>query len=628
MTALPVVANLPALQPPDSRVLTNQTIDPSKAADAKPFILVRPFVALWHWLFPPTLAQQDRQSLVARWIAAGLLLVVSITLCVLGFIYAKPIQDAYQDWRAERLVKEARQLVEDGQIANAVFKAQEAVIMAPDNINAIRLNTEFLTLMKRNEAIHFLDRLDKKGATTPADKMVRVRALLNLNRNKEASAVLEDLLSDQPLTDSLMKLAEAVWGERQQGTMLLSVLKKYTAKHPDDRPNLLRLAQVQVESRVPLEISDGMQSLWQLADGDDEAALAAIEYLDRLESLPPDEINHLIERLRGHPKATGWHRVAALKRQLLQNPYRRPMIIQQAIEEARGKSREDLVPMVRFLVEQREYLQILSLVTEQEAMEYQPLLENYLNALTQLQRFDEVERLVNNPKVESILSTSVSAFYRAHLAYVTRKPVEDVRSAIISAKVAAEQEGRGQLVLAVAKYAEERGFQDIAEDGYKAAALLGKMTERDGYQGLIRTTAANGNTEGLIKAAQEATRRWPDDQSYMERYLYANLLAGRELERSLQKVLNLLDSQPRDHQRRLLAALAYWRITDLATAANYLEQTDAAGLTPGQKAVYAAIIRERGTQEAVDTARAVLRTIPPVAKMLPEERACFAKASK
>jgi len=608
-------------------VLTNQTIDPNQTGQPKPFILFRPFVAVWHFLVPPTQAHKDRQSATARWAARISIIVFCLALITLAFIYAKPIQDSYQDWQADKLVNESRRMAEDGQIVNAVFKAQDAYKIAPDNINAIRLNTEFMTAMKRPEALFFLDKLEEKGATELQDKQTRVKALLNLDRSKEAATLMEEVLSQSPSDPVTMKLAEDVWGKSQKNSILLKTLKNYAKEHPEDASHSLRLAKIQTDSGNPNEVSDGLRRAWEVALRDDPLGLQALEFLDSFESLPPDEATELIQRLRAHPKATGWHLVAALRRQLLLNPAQRVNLIQEAIELTRGKTREDLVPMIRWLVEQQQFLQVLALVSEEDAKGYQPLLENYLTALTMLKRFEDLERLVKDPKVEAILNQSVSAFYRAHLAFVMNKPADEIRSALMVAKNAADIERRGELCMKIGEYAEARGFSDIAEQAYKSAAQ-NPRTDRIGYQGLLRASEANGNTEGLLEAATAAVQRWPDDPIYVERFLYVNLLAGRQLELTLLEVQKLLEQRPEDQLRRLLTALAHWRLSDFKAATPLLQKMDISQLSAGQKAIFAAIARDSETNNSVQAARDVILSIDPQAKMLPEERICLTKATR
>lgn len=610
-------------------MLTSQTIDPNQEGNRKPFILLRPLIAVWHWLVPPTQAHRDRQSTTARWVAIGSLITISLSLMVAMFFYAKPLQDKYQNWQAENLYEEARMLANDGKIPDAFIRLQKAVKIAPENINAIRMNAEFLTLARRPEALHYLDQLERHGKTKDTDKYLRVRALMNLQRPKEASDMLEEILTKDKPSDALMKLAEDVWGKSQKDEMLTKALKGYAEKHPEDRLHQMRLAKVQLSIPRQTEIAEGIRRAWSISEGKDDLSLQALELLDSQENLPIDDARRLIEALRTHPKSNGWHLVAALRRQMKLEPLRKNALIEEAVEKARGRKGEQLVPLVRWLIEppQNEYLKVLALVTEEEAKGYQPLLTNYLTALTMLKRYNDLERLVTDPKVNSILSLSLASFFRAHLAYVLNKTAEETRAALIKAKDAADIEHQPQLLEKIALYAEERGHNDIAEDAYRSVALS-PQSERIGYQGLIRTTKENGNTEGLLAASGEAVRRWPDDSNYLEHFLYANLLAGRELELTLTEVQKLLKAQPKDAQRRLFVALAFWRMGDVGNAIGYLVDMDVASLSNGQRAVLAAIARDCDVENAKEAATLALREVDPKARMLPEERICFAKAAR
>ena len=159
-------------------MLWNQNIDPTKDPTKKPFLLWRPFIAAWEWLVPPTVAHRDRQSPLARWIAGFVIVGICTTLLVLGIVYARPLKDSFKNMRAESMVKEARQMAENGQVVNAVMKAQEAYSKAPESEEAIRLLFEYFTLMKRYTALYFYDKLKDRDLLTPGDEQLHVRLSL------------------------------------------------------------------------------------------------------------------------------------------------------------------------------------------------------------------------------------------------------------------------------------------------------------------------------------------------------------------------------------------------------------------------------------------------------------------
>jgi hypothetical protein len=607
-------------------MLWNQNIDPTKDLSRKPFILWRPFIAAWEWLVPPTVAHRDRQSPLARWIASFVILGICTALLILGIVYARPLKNSYKNMRASSMVKEARQLMENGQGVNAVMRAQEAYQKAPESVEAIRLNFEYFTLMKRDTALYFYDKLKNLGVLTPTDQQLHVRCLMNLGKPKEASVALEELMRAEQPTESLMKLAEEIWGQREQNKPLLNVLRIYTAKHPEDAENALRFAKVQLVSGNPTEAGLGMETLWKLAAQNDAIGLQTLEYISTLPSLTPAGTTRLIQRLKTHPKADDRHYVAALKLEVQQSPGRKKEIVMDATVRYRDKKRNELLPFIRWLVEEGEFRQVLAVLPEEDAKAHQGLLENYLNALTMLQRFSDLERLVNDPKVADVLDPTTLAMFRAHLAYILEKPAVELRSKLILAKDAAQINGRYPALLQIAKYGEERGHFDIAEDAYRLAikaaqrASASPRVERDAFTGLIKACQANYNTEALLQASLEAVTRWPDDTNFAETYLYVSVLAGRNIELALRNAVNLLKNQPKDNQRKLTVALARWRLQDTQQALQYLQYIDLNPLTEGQQAVFAAIANSAGFHEQ---ATGVIKDISPKAGMLPEERRCY-----
>ncbi len=607
-------------------MLWNQNIDPTKDLTQKPFVLWRPFIAAWEWLVPPTVAHRDRQSPLARWIAAFVILSICTTLLILGIVYARPLKNSYKNMRAGSMVKEARQMMENGQGVNAVMKAQEAYTKAPESEEAIRLNFEYFTLMKRDTALYFYDKLKNLDVLTPADEQLHVRCLLNLGKPKEASQALEQLMRVEQPSEALIKLAEEVWGQREQNKPLLKVLRSYTLAHPDDKEAALRFAKVQLTSGNSTEVGLGMESLWKLASEDDAIGLQTLEYIDSLPTLTPADTTRLIGRLKNHPKADDIHYVHALKREVQQSPGHKKEIVMAATAKYRDKKRDALLPFIRWLVEEGEFRQVLSVLPENEAKAHPRLLENYLNALTMLQRFDDLERLVNDPKVAEVLDPTTVAMFRAHLAYILKKPAEELRSKLIAAKDAAQFNGRYDALLQIGRYGEERGHFDIAEDAYRLAIKAAKRAsaspriERDAFTGLIKACLANRSTESLIQASQEAVTRWPDDTNFVETYLYVSLLAGKNIELALRNAVNLLKIQPADSQRKLTVALARWRLRDTQQAVQNLQYIDLNPLTEGQRAVFAAIANSGGFH---DEALGVIKAINPKASMLPEEQRCF-----
>lgn len=617
------------IRAPSPTMLTNQTIDPSRQHSPERWHpLLRPFMRAWEWLVPSSVAARDRQSPLARYLGLSLVVGTSITMIVLAVIYAKPIQDSWQTSRAESMIKESRDLMQNGQMANAFFKAQEAYQKAPHSVEAIRYNAEIFLHVRPETTIWMIDQLKDKGAETLEDKMRRVRALAKLNRSKEAEAEYQKLLREERASEALMKLGEDLWGTKQQNPAVLAMMKEVAAKNPDDIASTLRVARVQVASNLPTQVAEGIDSAWKIAQSDDVTGLQALEFLDGLPAIPVEFAIKFIQRLKTHPKGDDRHYIAALKREVKLYPERKTSIITEAMKRYRERRRDELQPFIRWLVEEQQFLEVVTLVTEDEAKAHQGLLENYLTALTMLRRFDQIERIISDPDVAKILDPTTHAMFRAHLAFVTSKPAEEFRSLLITAKDMAERNARFSALQRIAEYAEARGHFDIAEDAYRltvaaarrAASPQSPLVERAALKGLITASEKNGHSEASFNACRDAITRFPEDTDFLDKALYISLLVGHEIENSLKKAGTLLQAQPKDHQRKLMMALAHWRMSDAQRAIEYLQYMDLNHLTEGQRAVFAAIAASAGFQEQ---ALGVAKAIDPKSSMFPEERTCY-----
>jgi hypothetical protein len=399
-------------------------------------------------------------------------------------------------------------------------------------------------------------------------------------------------------------------GRKEQ---LIVILKKYVNAQPDDQEIKLLLAMRQLELGDATESDEGRKALWELAKNEDKVGLKAIEYLNRQKLTDKKLQMDLIDLLQKHPLIGEEHRIAALQRLSELNPGSKQQIIENAIKDRANASREDLVPLVRWLSMEGESEKVVSFLKEEMVLDYLPLLQNYLNALTKLQRYEDMARIVNDPKAR--LTTAERGFHRVHLAFVTNKDWDTVNSLLVDALAAAQGEAKPDMVLAIAKYAEDRKHFLTAEQAYRAASTV-RRTERDGFEGLLRLTYLNGNSKSFLETAKETARRWPDKSLFLERYLYACLLSGLDMETAIDRAQKMLNERPSDNQRKLIMALAHSRQLDPQSAARYLQQINLSELSIGQGAVLCGIMQTAGY---VNQAAKIASQIPDKAPMLPEE---------
>ncbi|MDB6138501.1 MAG: hypothetical protein JWO94_1573 [Verrucomicrobiaceae bacterium] len=615
-------------------MLFSQNIDPSNSGGRR-FFLFRWLISLWQWLVPPTLAHQDRQSRTSRLVAAWTLVGLCVAAMGLTLAYARPIYGQYKEWRSGKLVKQAREMRDTGDIVGAVVTAGKAVNLSPEFEPAVRLNAEILTMISQEQALYFWDKLTKMGVTGLDDEMGRVRALQRTHRNKEAAQLLESLLQQHPADTRLMMLGDDVWGQRSNDVQM-AVLTDYYTKHPDNREIGLRLLKLELQSHAvgESEISEG---LWQLAEGEDEISLDALRKLADLETLEGPARERLADRLDQHSLSGEAERMQALSIRVALRPARKNLLMDEAIARVRSLDLkpDKLVPMVRWLVVHREPGRILSLVTENDIKKDEQLLTNYLNALTILGRNADLARIVNDRSFT--LRAATRTFYQAHLALVNGEPRDQIRSKLLLVRDDLSAGGQGDMLLLLGNYCQEREFYDVAESAFEFAAMSSRVrVERSGFASWIKCCKISGNTDALLRAASEASRRWPDDQSFTEDSLYAKLLQGVEIETSLSRAENLLAANPKDATRKLLTALGYLRLSSPENSVNACQDLNLIDTSAGQHAVFAAIFHDAGAQRVTQgdetlfrrTLQGIISEIPPKARMLPEEAAMLRRAQE
>lgn len=588
--------------------------------EKKPFILWRPFIAFWHWMFPPTVAHKDRQSTIARIVGGSLIIVFCLGIVLFALMNGRKWHGYYKTWKSDQLVETSKKLETEEKLEQAIYKAKEAFDRDPENPNAIRSLARYATLMKRNEARYLWNKLRKTDKMSDEDTVWEIRALSSLNEDKTAVDSIERLLQETTPTPKIIEAADQVMQNLGRKRQLLDLLKSYVEKQPDDTDIKLMLAARQVQIGNEQDKLEGYASLWKLAEDKEKMGLSALEFLDKYKKMTEvAEIEKLISLLQEHPLASQEHKIAALRRLAELNPSQKDAIITKALEDRAKSSREDLIPLARWIVvesqKKPEYAELLlKHLPEEKVLDFKPLLESYLNAVTLLGQHEKLERIIRDPRTR--LTNAEKSFYNVHLAFVTSKGWDEVNSRLVEALAAAQGSARSDMILKIAKYAEDRQHYLVSEQAYRAGTSIRRI-ERESYDGLLRITYRNGNSIGFMETASETVRRWPDNQFFLERYIYASLLSGVDIEIAMDQAQRLLDERPNDSQRKLIMALAMMRQMDPSSATKYLERINLSELSAGQGAVLCGIMHSAGI---VQQAYKIAHQIPVDHPMLPEEQ--------
>ncbi|MFZ4768170.1 MAG: hypothetical protein ACOYMN_24745, partial [Roseimicrobium sp.] len=500
------------------------------------------------------------------------------------------------------------------------IRANDAYVLDPDNPRAIRTLARYYTAKKQKEALYLIDKLEKLGALTDDDVVMRIQALSNAYEDKIAHGKIEEVIRTSKPSQKMVDVADHVMLRLGRKEQLIDILRNYVRQKPDDLDIKLKLAMRQVELGGRLDKSEGMALLWELAENQEAVGLKALETLDAQNPEDHAEQTKLVKMLQTHPLAEESHRIAGLRRLAALEPERREELMEKAMKERQGAKREDLLPLADWLNKEGEHEKLVQFLKLEMVQDYTPLLGHYLNALTLLRRYDDLEKLVKDPRTR--LTTAERSFYKVHLAFVTNKTWDEVNSLLVDALGAMMAARQPDRLLQIAIWAEQRGHPLVAEQAYRAASNErgAEQVERRGHEGLLRLSYLNGNSVGFMDAARNSARRWPDNQYFLERSLYAALLAGVEIEQTLPRAQQLLDARPTDSQRKLLMALALYRVADSNAAVATLQNINLSEIgSAGHAAVLCGIMHASGIPGVQSQALKIAAQIPQGATMLPEE---------
>jgi len=596
-------------------MLTTQNPDPTAQ---KPFFLIRPFVSVWQWLVPPSQAHADRQSGAARYIAAALAILICLGLVAAALFKGRDWHRGIKTFLSNRGVERSKKYEAADKPVEALIEANKSYNLAPDNPNAVRHVARYATMLKRHEAVYLWKRLDALGAMTDEDVDWSIRAMAALKDDASAIDEIEDLLAKRRPSAQLAQTADTVLQNLGRTKQLIEILTHYTESRPNDLDLKALLGMRLVQFGAPSEAIKGIDLLWKVAEDDHEPGRKALEFLYKLKLDSDSDQNRLIDRLEHHPLATEDDRIASIRRMAERRPEMKAQLMDKAIADRQNAPREKLPPLLRWINDEREYERVIAFLQPREAQvqDYLPLLSNYLNALTLTKRYKDLERLVNDPRTR--LTTAERNMHRMHLAYVEHKDDPVILQKLIGESLESViAENRTEMVLVIANYAKERGMMEEARKAYHAASLIRKI-ERDGFEGVLQLSYQMGDTKSFLDAATEAARRWPDNTTYQERYLYACLLTGQELETATVQVTKLLEARPKDTQRKFLMALACYRMKDSEGSLRVMQHTDLEQLTPGEFAVFCGLMRATN-EKLTAQAQQIASQLTDKISMLPEE---------
>ena len=511
----------------------------------------------------------------------------AIALVCVVLLLGPGLYRSFKAWRATALALQGEELIRNNQIGEAILTIHSAFLLSPDAPEVLRAMAQILTLLDIPGAMTYWGWLLQSKDATDDDRRAAVECAMHNDLYNEASHIIQDLLTRED-KDVRNQLLAARWcTERGTPAQTMYYATRAVDDDPAYQPAVLFLA-VQELANTYLH-QNGIDSLFHLADSDDDSGLMALRHLALDPNLKPAEVNRLIARLRSHPLAGELERSAALNLEIKLHPGQREALIDQAVVDHQKSVPADLAAFAEWLNGHGEAARVLKLIPRERALSNKDLFTAYINALGGLNRWADLKTILSGATVPI-----EAPFVELYLSRCAGKMGDDQVSDLHWENAVSAAAHNPDQSLQLATYAEKLGQNERAAAVYRAVTQ-DPAAARIAYQGLLRVSS-DKDTRTRRDLLEQVVSRWPMDQEMVSEYIYCNLLLNEHVQEMHQRAVDILAEDSYSISRRTNVALACLRLNDPADASKVYNRVsiDWKAVAVPDLVVYAATLQANG----------------------------------
>lgn len=514
--------------------------------------------------------------------------------------------------RADRFAAAGDALMAADKLSEAAVQYRVALEMQPSNYRALSGAARLTTKIDRPEALQLWQRVMELRQCTIRDRQDYADFLIKTNRLSVAQKIIDPLLKQNPDTRTL-QLAARYSKKMGDNVKAIEYARIASKRAPNDDAARFELAQFLAQSTNAAEQAEARKVLWELAGKSSTYRKAAVEALATAPDLTTDERNRLLQELGALNQKNIKDDLLAADLRIALHPDEAPHIYQEEIERWRNGQTSDLIDLARWLNSHQQAELVLSNLPIERALEDNQLLLGRLDALALLQKWNDIDDVLNRTDVT--FDPSVIETFHARTA--------QERNATLDAEV----HWNHAISLASSDPYKLRFVANFAEQSHATAAALkaydqlARFPEHAdfAYQGIERVSQKSGETAMQRTAMSKIVARTPEDPNAADQLAYLSLLLGEDIDKNFAIAKNLAERYPNRLAYRATLALGYLRQHDAAAA---LDQFKAPApiewkrTLPAWRAIYAAALL--GTDRS-EEARQIISTIPRD-RLNPQER--------
>ena len=518
----------------------------------------------------------------------------------------------FKGQRAERFAAAGDALVAADKWNDAAVQYRVALQLDPSNYHGLSGAARLASKAERPEALELWQKVLALPQCTIRDREDYAELLIKTNRLNLAEKVIDPLLKDNPDTKALQLAARYARkiGDNVKAGEYLRVASK---RAPDDDAPRFQLAEVLAQSTDAADQAEARKILWELAARPNVYKRAAVEALGAAPELTTDERKRLLQELMALTPKTAKDDLLAADMRVQLQPDEAARIYREEVERWRNGQSQGLLDLARWLNAHQQPELVLSTFPVERTLEDNQLLLARLDALATLQRWNDIDGVLNRTDVT--LDPSVIESFRARTALE--------RNANLDAEVhwnhAISLAGSDPYKLRfVANFAEQSRATAAALKAYEQLARFPEHADF-AYRGTQRVSQRSGDTAAQRAAMSKISARAPEDPNAADQLAYLNLLLGEDVDQNFAVAKKLAEQYPNRLSYRVTTALGYLRQHDPASALAQFKgpvSIDWKRTLPAWRAVYAAaLLASDRNNEARDIIASISRD-----RLNPQER--------
>jgi hypothetical protein len=541
---------------------------------------------------------------------------VVAVLFVGGIVLAKRAYHWAKARRADQFATAGDDFAKTGKWIEAAEKYRAALQLDPNGYHGLESAALLASRLSRPEAVGLWGEVVKLPQATVADRQQYADVLISLGRLKLAEPILEPLLRSDPDTRTLQlasRFARATGDEAKA----LEFARIAVNRAPKDNTALSELADLLAQSTDPAQRTEARKILWELSGREGPDQQAAIQALAVAPDLTTEERTRILQMLEGAKSPKIKEALLATDLRIQLHPEEANGIYDQTVARWNSSENPDLIELARWLNLHQQAERVLSLFSVDRAFQDNQLLLSRLDALATLQRWNDIDNLLNHPNLT--LDPSVLESFRARTAQERNSRLDAEMHWSHAISLAANDPSKLRFV---ANFAEQSHASGVALKVYDQLAKIPEQAVT-AYHATQRLSAQGSDALVQQSAAEKIATLAPDDPNAADQLAYLNLLLGKDVEKNFATAKTLAEKYPNRLSYRVTAALGYLRKHDPGIAlAQFKGPTGAPPIEwpktpPAWRAVYAATLLEN---EQADAAHDIIATIP-LDKLSREERA-------